>query len=444
MNNGLRKSGIELVGGVPWGTHLCMFYLTRADLLELLVPYFRAGLENNEFCMWVTSEPLSVEDADQALRQAVGDYDKKKASGQIEIVPYTDWYLKDGYFDLHRVFAGWIAKLENALKQGFDGLRTTGNTAWLESADWTGFTEYEEELDKIIGDYRMMAVCTYSLDKCGASEVIDVVKNHEYAIIEREGAWELIESAHRKRAREELAAMSEQLLRVNKELDGYAHMVSHDLRGPLAAVTLATEALSDSLEEADFESLRVEVSESASMIRRNTDKCFNLINDLLALAEAGHTPIEVSPIDVASVVAEILEENAFEVAAKGFEVLVDDDMGTVRGNRTQIYQVFSNLIANAVRHGDSSEPVIEVRLLGQEDGLHRYLVKDNGPGIPPEYAEDIFRPFFRWGRGSYTGVGLSIVKKNVAAYGGEITTCNEGGACFEFTIRDAVEAASSD
>ncbi|MFH1416584.1 MAG: MEDS domain-containing protein [Elusimicrobiota bacterium] len=58
MKNGLRRSGIDIIGEVPWGTHLCQFYRTKQDLIEILVPYFKQGLENNEFCMWITSNPL--------------------------------------------------------------------------------------------------------------------------------------------------------------------------------------------------------------------------------------------------------------------------------------------------------------------------------------------------------------------------------------------------
>jgi hypothetical protein len=55
IGKGLRKSGIDIVGPVPWGTHFCQFYETSQDLIEILVPYFKEGLQQNEFCMWVTS-----------------------------------------------------------------------------------------------------------------------------------------------------------------------------------------------------------------------------------------------------------------------------------------------------------------------------------------------------------------------------------------------------
>jgi hypothetical protein len=76
-----RNSGIALIGDVPWGTHFCQFYQTKKDLLDMLVPYFKAGLENNEFCMWITSEPLNVEDAKKAMKKAVPGFDEYVQKG---------------------------------------------------------------------------------------------------------------------------------------------------------------------------------------------------------------------------------------------------------------------------------------------------------------------------------------------------------------------------
>jgi len=205
----LRTSGLEVIGDVPWGTHFCQFYETVDDLIDVLVPYFRAGLENNEFCMWVTSEPLSREEAESAMRKAVPNFDKFLKTGQMKIVPYGEWYLKDDAFDLQRVLDAWISKLNEALAKGYDGIRVTGNTAWLEKKDWKDFADYEEKVNSVIGRHRMIAICTYSLGKCGAAEVIDVVRNHQFALIRREGNWELIESSEIKRTKEALRASEE-------------------------------------------------------------------------------------------------------------------------------------------------------------------------------------------------------------------------------------------
>lgn len=199
----LRKTGIEILGDAPWGTHVCQFYKTKQDLIDVLVPYFKAGLENNEFCMWVTSEPLNAKEAGEALRGAVPDLEMYLDKGQIEILPYDEWYIKDGVFDMDRVLDGWVDKLNRALSKGYDGLRLTGNTFWLEEKNWDSFVKYENIVNSVIGKYSILAICAYSLERCGASEVMEVISSHQRAMIRKEGKWSIIESAELKKSRQE-------------------------------------------------------------------------------------------------------------------------------------------------------------------------------------------------------------------------------------------------
>jgi PAS domain S-box-containing protein len=211
MESALVKTGIEIIGDVPWGTHFCQFYQAKQDLLDILVPYFEAGLENNEFCMWVTAEPLNEEEARAEMAKAMPDFAEYLARGQIEILPHDKWYLKDDVFDGQRVLNGWVDKLNHALARGYAGLRLTGNTFWLERNGWEDFTEYEAEVNNVIGQYKMLALCTYSLDKCGACEIIDVVHNHQFALLKKQGRWEIIESAEHKRTKEALRKSEKEL-----------------------------------------------------------------------------------------------------------------------------------------------------------------------------------------------------------------------------------------
>ncbi len=211
MEEKIRKTGIDIIGDAPWGTHFCQFYQTKKDLIDTLVPYFKAGLENNEFCMWITSEPLGVDDAKRSLKREVKNLDDYFEKGQIEILDYTQWYTRSGRFESDKVLHGWVEKEEQAIKKGFDGLRLTGNTFWLEKKDWRNFTDYEEEINNVIGQHRMMAICTYSIEKCEIFEVIDVINNHQFALIRKEGNWEIIESSDRKRAWEAFRGSEEKL-----------------------------------------------------------------------------------------------------------------------------------------------------------------------------------------------------------------------------------------
>jgi PAS domain S-box-containing protein len=203
MRERLRKSGIDVVGDVPWGMHFCQFYQTKEDLLDIIVPYFKAGLEDNEFCLWVVSRPSEVERAKKALRRAVPDIDVYLEKGQIEIIPYTSWSVKEGSFDSVRVVNGWVEKLNQALENGYDGLRL-GNSFRLEKNDWNDFTDYEEKIDDVIGNYQMISLCTYSLDRCNATEIVGMVINHQFALVKRDGKWKLVVSSRHKKAEEKI------------------------------------------------------------------------------------------------------------------------------------------------------------------------------------------------------------------------------------------------
>ena len=201
-----RKTGIDILGDVPWGTHLCLFYETEKDLGDIIVPYLKVGLESNEFCMWVTSEPLTAKKAKDALSAAIPDFDRYLEKAQIEIISHKQWYFKDGVFDLQRVLSAWIDKNTQAVSAGFDGTRITGNTAWFEAKDWKCFADYEKQVDSAIDEYQMLAICSYPLKKCSVSEILDVINSHRSALIRRQGKWELIESTGRKKVKKALKA----------------------------------------------------------------------------------------------------------------------------------------------------------------------------------------------------------------------------------------------
>lgn len=205
----MRRSGIAAIGSVPWGTHFCQFYQTPQDLIDVLVPYFQQGLADNELCLWVTAGRLGVSEAAAALRAAVPDLDDRRQRGQIAILDYREWYTPSGRFDADAVLAGWVARAVSARARGFDGLRLSGNTFWLEKSDWRSFSAYEATVNDVIGQHPMIALCSYSIEQCGAFEVIDVVRNHQFALIKQAGQWHLIESRQQRKTEQALAESEE-------------------------------------------------------------------------------------------------------------------------------------------------------------------------------------------------------------------------------------------
>ena len=144
----LRNTGIDALGEIPWGSHFCNFYETKQDLLDTLVPYFKAGLESNEFCLWVVSNSalITVQEAREALAKAVPELERHLLDKNIEILTELDWYLDENEFNLERVTNAWDVKLKRALALGYEGMRVSGDTFWLKKKDWKNFAPTKNRL----------------------------------------------------------------------------------------------------------------------------------------------------------------------------------------------------------------------------------------------------------------------------------------------------------
>jgi DNA-binding CsgD family transcriptional regulator len=189
-----RKTGLNILGDVPWGAHLCLFHQTKKDLLDTLVPYFKTGLEGNEFCVWAVSDPLTLEEARIALSQEIPALDQRLMAGDIELLPGHEWYLKEGQKDPKKIISAWHAKLRAALARGYEGMRISGNAFWLNTDYWNEFREYERELNQTLAGCELIALCTYPLDASKPADVLDVARAHGGTIARRKGHWELIEA----------------------------------------------------------------------------------------------------------------------------------------------------------------------------------------------------------------------------------------------------------
>jgi PAS domain S-box-containing protein len=210
MDANLRPSGIDGLGDMSWGTHFCLFYKTKEDLLDFLIPFFKTGLEHQEFCLCVASEPLIAEKAERAMRNAIPDFERYVAEGQLEITPNTDWYLINGYFDEQRVLQGWINKLDQALAKGFLGLRFAANIL-LEKHDWENFAQYEGKLEQNLHGLQIEVLCAYNLNRYSAANMLDVIRHHQFTFARQDGTWEPLEGARLKHAHEEVLKLNNEL-----------------------------------------------------------------------------------------------------------------------------------------------------------------------------------------------------------------------------------------
>lgn len=243
MSSELRKTGIEVVGEMPWGTHFCLFYDSKSDLLETLAPYCKAGLENGEFCLWVVAEPVKETEASQMLARVVPDFDRYLREQSIEIIAARDWYLHNGEFDLARVIKGWNEKLTRAITKGYAGVRVTGDTAWLNKKDWRDFCEYEESLNQAIANQNLAVLCTYPLASCSAAEILDVVQTHQFTVAKRQAKWEVIETAGHKQAKAQIKRLNEELEQRVRDRTRQLTELNHELEKEVVERKRAESAL---------------------------------------------------------------------------------------------------------------------------------------------------------------------------------------------------------
>jgi DNA-binding CsgD family transcriptional regulator len=229
----LRNTGIRVVPMVQWGTHLCVLYDSKQDLLDVGVSWFEAGLVANEFCAWVISDPITEEDALQALNEGIVDFKNYHRSGQFQILDFSRWYMDGDQLGLEKAFARLSTSTRGALAKGYSGLRASGNTFWSGSSQWQVFQKYELEVHQSMTGQNMLVLCTYPLQTSRASEVLDLAEAHNSVIVRRNQDWEFLVSPDLKSAKREIQRLSGALNILTKPFPG------HDLLTPRERMALA-------------------------------------------------------------------------------------------------------------------------------------------------------------------------------------------------------------
>jgi PAS domain S-box-containing protein len=210
----LRNTGISIVGDVPWGTHFCSFYETKQDLLDILIPFFKTGLERHEFCFWIISdsELLTMQEAKGAFREVLPDLDQHLDERSIEFAGH-DWFLNRGSFDFRWVATQFKQKVDEVLGSGHVGMRVNGSPAWLETSNPQELRKFEAEVDQLFPHERIIASCTYPIGSSSADFLLDVARHHRFAIARRKGIWDVVETPELRQAKAEIERLNADLER---------------------------------------------------------------------------------------------------------------------------------------------------------------------------------------------------------------------------------------
>ena len=239
---------------------------------------------------------------------------------------------------------------------------------------------------------------------------------------------------HKNNLEEMVSLRTAELTRSNKELERFAYITSHDLQEPLRMISsylqLVEKRYKDELDEdaKDFINFAVDGAKRMQI----------LINDLLRYSRVGTKNIEFQPVNCEEILKNTLNNLEVSIEESGAKI-THDYLPIIRGDKTQLSQLFQNLIGNSIKFRGESSPEIHIKAEDEGD-FWRFSFQDNGIGIDPKYYDRIFQIFQRLhNRDKYpgTGIGLAICKKIIERHGGNIFVESEfgKGTTFIFTLK---------
>jgi PAS domain S-box-containing protein len=233
---------------------------------------------------------------------------------------------------------------------------------------------------------------------------------------------------------EKVRQRTKELEIVNKELEAFSYSVSHDLRVPLRAIS----GFSNMLQEDYEDKLDKEGNRIIDVIVEKTKMMGQLIDDLLTFSKMARLEVVNEGIDMEYLAKKCIDDFLQNGKEVRYSVIINK-MPSCRGDVSMLKQVWSNLLANAVKYSSKKEqPQIEIGAEESTDNI-TYYVRDNGTGFDMQYADKLFGVFQRLHRQDEfegTGLGLALVKRIISKHGGEIwaEAALNKGATFYFSI----------
>jgi PAS domain S-box-containing protein len=225
----------------------------------------------------------------------------------------------------------------------------------------------------------------------------------------------------------------------NRDLHDFAYMVSHDLKGPIVTI----KGMLGIFEEDLRSSLSKEAEETLRHIRGATQKLEQLVASVLEYSKISSLDERSEPVELATVLKELLQHLSPQLSSSGASITIEGTPPTVIGEHVWLYQVFSNLLGNAIKYREPARPLrVQVSFSPQSSGREVVVqIADNGLGIPKDKISQLFRPFQRAHSKDIegTGIGLASVKRVLEKCGGSVRVeSTEGvGSVFFVTLRAA-------
>lgn len=433
MNKSLRDSGIEEIGAINWGTHIGGLFESEEDLYKVALPYIKAGLNNNELCLWVYSQNSSYEDIKNVIVNSVMDVDSYIEKGQLILISNKEWYLKDNTFYEIRVNTLWNKYINKAIEQGFDGLRVVADTSCVDKKYYRSFANYEEKASDFINQSTFIALCIYDAKKADPLQIAEVIKNHNFVIMRNEDKLQVVKSV-------ELMIKNKQLndvLEYDKLKTEFFSNISHEFKTPLNVILSIIQTLElKNNKKCDAKDLKY-----LKVMKQNCLRLVRLVNNVIDITkiDANYFNLRKQNCNIVSLVEDISLSIIDYAKNKGISLVFDTDVEEkiIACDPEQIERIVLNLLSNAIKFTRKGGHIL-VSLSDLNDKI-QISVKDDGIGIPKDKQKSIFNRFEQVDKSltreyEGSGIGLSIVKALVEKHNGTITLNSELGKGSEFII----------
>jgi signal transduction histidine kinase len=452
------------------GDHLGLIYRSAAEQTAALVSFYKAGLTAGERCFFV-GPPTSARRLERALDSAGVAADAERDRGALVLLTRREDWLPAGRFDPGAMMDVLRQTEQQALDDGYSGLRASWNMTWvLEGTPGAGrLLEYEAHLGRFLPGSHTCTLCRYGRESASADGIQDALHTHPLVVLghqichnayfeppdmvlgdrsaEERIDW-MVAQLQQSRLSEQkledvtlrLAQKRTALARADRAKEEMLSMLAHELRNPLGTISNALEVLR--LKGEGDETWRRAIEAAERQVHRQA----LLIDDLLEASRVTRRQIELEceDLDLVELVSDAVEGYRETLDAAGLTLKLDLPAARLpmRGDRLRLSQVLSNLLQNAVQFTPRGGSVAVRASLLPGGRRVEITVRDNGAGIAPEDLPYLFEVFSQADHQSLDrsrgglGVGLAVVKGLVEMHGGEVEAHSEGpGKGAELAIR---------
>ncbi len=446
------------IGRLRQGDHLCLIYDSAVEKLAALVPFLRTGLARGERSLFL-GKLTSCRAIERTLVDEGIPVGREIDRGALVLLSDRGSWLDHGRFDPNG-FKDLLRRAEQqAMDDGFSGLRATWDVAWLlenvpGAEQWTAF---EAGLNAFLSGSRTSALCRYPRSRSSASLIEDVLRTHPFALLGHQVCpnafyqppemavghstpdervdW-MIAQVRRARVNEEkledlslrLAQKGAALERADRAKEDLLAMLAHELRNPLGTISNAIQVLRLKGDGDETWHRAIDAAERQVLHQAL------LVDDLLEASRVtrGEVELHCEALDLAELVKETVEgyRETIQHARLELDLELPDGPLPVQGDRLRLSQALANLLHNACKFTPPGGRVT-VRACRAADGRIELSVRDTGQGIAPEVLPHIFEVFTQADRSldraqGGLGVGLAVVKGLVEMHGGEARATSAG------------------